>query len=124
MTKQTKLDFVELFNQNEQKLEQVDPSHISDEILRDISNNIDEIKNEIQVYPGSENQRADQKDLHQAPQISNRFAELTSENVNEIADESVKKTTHKQTRWGIKVLRGIYVLFLKNKVDYIDLVSI
>ena len=44
-----------------------------------------------------------------------RSKELSPEEIDQIANNTVKKTTHKQTAWIIKVFRGKYVQFLRQR---------
>ena len=39
-----------------------------------------------------------------------RFVKKTEQEINEIETHTKARTTHQQTKWGVKILKGIYIL--------------
>ena len=94
----------DLFDDAEKTLQEIDSSDIPDKELVEVANKIDAIKKEIQIGPGGDATRSTSAANSNAK--NSRFASLTNHNVDEIAEKSVKKTTLKQTSWGVKIFRG------------------
>ena len=110
------LDLREIFNDDDLQLEQLDTSDIPDNILSDILDST--INSEEQKSNKSEGEhesiRLDRSrsksDVYAiVKKNQNRFKVITHKDVDEIAGKSVKKRTHKQTEWGIKVFRGNFL---------------
>ena len=96
----------DIFQGNDINMSELNEDDIPDNLLRDLLDDpetLREISNETVKEPP-------QLDLCQqnttTPSSKNRFKSVTKQDVDKIAGKSVTKKTHKQTTWGVKILRG------------------
>ena len=94
-------DLNDIFVPDELNLSEINPDDIPDSVLSEII--VDEhFESECKSKETrSENETRSLKILNQ-----NRFLQMESDQIDEIAGKTCKKKTHKQTEWGIKVFRG------------------
>ena len=52
-----------------------------------------------------------------------QFADVTNDQVDEIAKKSNTKNTHSQTRWVVKIFKGNFIFILASKANFTDSVK-
>ena len=98
-------DILDIFNENTTEMEQIDPNQLPDNVLQEILNN-ENFENENNVTEAKAQVSLEQDDSQGSEAKSNRFRPVTKTDVDDIASRSVKKKTHKQTVWGVKIFQG------------------
>ena len=103
-------DISDILNKTVSEMEQIDPNDLPDEVLKDLLDSNDDIfpTEASEVEPN----KVDKAEDRSTPLQLNCFQNDTKIDVAQIASKSCKKTTHKQTAWGVKVFRGRYQLLL------------
>ena len=104
------LDVMEIFNDNNTKMEEINTEHISEHVLYEIFNENNEMtmENYIEFTPAQNvaDEMSPQLDLKENLSVQKRFKSVDTNEVDEIAGKSCKKKNHKQTSWGVKVFQG------------------
>ena len=97
-------------DENSLNLSEIDSTYVADSDLMELVDSINENESKSDENPSAQNQQADDIGLNYK---SKQFETPTEEQVDEIALNTCKKATHKQTTWGINVFKGklIFIIF-------------
>ena len=87
----------DIFQSNNVKFDEIKENELPDAVLADLIDGEDA----IQSNPSGHLQVTDNNSTEPA-----RFQNLNDGEIDELALNTCKKKTHKQTIWGVKVLRG------------------
>ena len=102
-------DLNSFFDENQDNIEIVSENDVPDSILGELMDSVNQTFPEL-----AQNQGASASSTATAePQkqvLNRRFPVLSTEEIDDIANNTCKKKTRKQTVWGIKVFRGNYNL--------------
>ena len=105
-------DLNDIFPSDDYKMETINAEDIPDSILSELLMNEHEIfPSEVKQEDEAKNVTSPSRSLNESNTENNkistpRFRSVTKQKVDEIASKSVKKRTHKQTNWGVKVFKG------------------
>ena len=93
------------FNEDSIDLQEIDGENIPDAVLNELMDNVS--------TDFKENSPREATNICTADNITKNkpkhFEVFTSEEIDEIGSSLVAKKTHRQTHWGVKVLRGTYI---------------
>ena len=92
-------------NEDPIDLQEIDGENIPDAVLNELMDNVSK--------DFKENSPKEATNICTADDITENkpkhFEVFSSEEIDEIVSSSVAKTTHRQTHWEVKVLRGTYI---------------
>ena len=91
----------DIFKSNNIKFDEINENDVPDALLAELLDHVQQGKDTIQENPTGHLLDADQSGTE-----PNRFIDLTDGEIDDLALNTCKKKTHKQTNWGVKVLRG------------------